>query len=83
MTDLGLDEGDIAVIDRALDPRHGDIVVAAVDNEFTIKQLDLSHKDKGYVQLLPANSKYAPIRVDNTQHLELFGVVVYTIKAWR
>lgn len=83
MADLGLDEGDIAVIDRAVEPRDGDIVVAAVDGEFTIKQLDLSHQHEGYVLLQPANKKYQPIRVDNNNTLQLFGVVLYTIKAWR
>ena len=83
MVDMGLDEGDIAVIDRALEPRNGDIVVASVDGEFTIKQLDLTHQDEGYVLLRPANKDYEPIRVDNSQQLTLFGVVIYTIKAWR
>lgn len=83
MVDMGLDEGDIAVIDRAVEPRDGDIVVASIDNEFTIKQLDLTHQHEGYIQLKPANDKYKPIRVDASQRVEFFGVVIYTIKIWK
>ena len=41
MTGIGINEGDIAVIDKSLEPQHGDIVVAAIGDEFNIKRLDL------------------------------------------
>ena len=58
MVEAGIEEGDILVIDRALDPRDGDIVIAHVNGEFTVKYLDISKKRKGIVKLLPANPRY-------------------------
>ena len=49
MEGAGIDTGDIVVIDRALEPRNGDIVVACINGEFTMKYIDLSKKDKGIV----------------------------------
>ena len=83
MVDAGVGDGDIAVIDRSLLAHAGDIVVASVNNEFTIKILDLSHRADGYVELRPANPRYVPIRIHNTDNFEVWGVVVYTIRQWR
>ena len=44
MTGLGINPGDIAVIDKSLEPSHGDIVVSYINEEFNIKQLDLTHQ---------------------------------------
>ena len=49
MRDAGINEGDIAVIDRSLQPTDGDVIVAYVNEEFTIKYLDLTHKEEGYI----------------------------------
>ena len=47
MIGLGIYPGDIAVIDKSLEPAHGDIIVSYINEEFNIKQLDLTHKDEG------------------------------------
>ena len=83
MEDAGIDDGDIAVIDRSLEAQDGDIVVGYVNGEFTIKFLDLKHKADGYIELRPANKKYDPIRVEEYDEFEVWGVVVWTIKNWR
>lgn len=83
MRDAGIDDGDIAVIDRSLEASDGDIIVAYVNEEFTIKRLDLKHKQEGYIELLPANKKYKPIRIDEGTDFEVWGVVVWTIKNWK
>ena len=83
MTGAGLDDGDLAVIDRSLEPVDGDIIVAYINHEFTIKTLDLSHRHQGYIELLPANPAYRPIRITDTDSFMVWGVVVYTIKTWR
>ena len=83
MEDAGIDDGDIAVIDRSLEAQDGDIVVGYVNGEFTIKFLDLKHKADGYIELRPANKKYDPIRVEEYDDFEVWGVVVWTIKNWR
>lgn len=80
MMDAGISDGDIAVIDRAQEPSDGDIVVAYINNEFTIKYLDLKHKKDGYIELRPANKNYKPIRIDEYDDFEVWGVVVWAIK---
>lgn len=83
MRDAGINEGDIAVIDRSLQPTDGDVIVAYVNEEFTIKYLDLTHKEEGYIELQPANPDYSPIRIDSTDNFRVWGVVVWTIKQWK
>lgn len=83
MIDASICDGDIAVIDRAVEPQNGDVVVAYVNNEFTIKYIDLSHKDEGYIELRPANKDFKPIRIDADDDFEVWGVVVWTIKRWK
>lgn len=82
MVGAGISDGDIAVIDRSVEAADGDIIVAYVNNEFTIKFLDLSHAADGYIELRPANDKYKPIRIDNGDDFRVWGVVVWTIKKW-
>lgn len=83
MVEAGIDNGDIAVIDRSLEPSNGDIIVAYVNEEFTMKYLDASHRAEGYIELRPANGKYSPIRIDNLDDFRVWGVVVWTIKRWK
>ena len=83
MIDAGINDGDIAVIDRSLQPSDGDIIVAFVNGEYTIKFLDLTHKEEGYIELRPANPDYSPIRVNVSDDFRVWGVVVWTIKRWR
>lgn len=83
MIEAGICDSDIAVIDRSLQPVDGDVIVAFVNGEFTIKYLDLKHKEKGYIELRPANANYLPIRIDADDNFRVWGVVVWTIKQWR
>lgn len=83
MEDAGICDGDIAVIDRSLEPADGDIVVAYVEGEFTMKFLDLKDRDNGYIMLRSANKKYPPIRIEATDSFQVWGVVVWTIKHWK
>ena len=56
MRDAGIFDGDRVIIDRAVEPHDGSIVVAWWGGEgFTMKYLDLTHKDDGYIELRPAN----------------------------
>lgn len=83
MIKAGICDSDIAVIDRSLQPVDGDVIVAFVNGEFTIKYLDLKHKEEGYIELRPANANYQPIRIDADDNFRVWGVVVWTIKQWR
>ncbi|MEK6663186.1 MAG: S24 family peptidase [Pseudomonadota bacterium] len=78
MIDAGIFEGDIAVVEKRVAAQAGDIVVAIVDNEFTIKTLAL---ERGKYVLHPANPAYPVIRPRS--QLELFGVVVGIIRKYR
>lgn len=77
MRDAGIFDGDLIVVNKALKPRHGHIVVAVVDGEFTVKRL---HLRDGRVKLKAANSTYPDITPKDGQTLEVWGVVTSTIK---
>ena len=77
MRDAGIFNGDTLVVNKALKPRHGHIVVAVVDGEFTVKQL---YQRAGRVKLLPANPTYPEIRPKEGQTLEIWGVVTACVK---
>lgn len=83
MEDAGICNGDIAVIDRSLEPQHGDVVAGFLNHEYTVKFLDLTHKNEGYIELRPANKRYSPIRINSDDDFTVWGVVIWTIKPWK
>ncbi len=76
MMDAGLLPGDKAVVDKSKVAKVGNIVVALVDNEYTIKLLSRNTKT-GRFRLDPANSTgmYRPIEITEDMHFEVWGVV--------
>ena len=60
MVGAGLDDGDLLVIDRSLNPENGKIAICLVDGEFTVKRIK---KDKNRLYLMPENKKYKPIEL--------------------
>lgn len=80
MVDAGIHDQDIIAIDRAVEPRHGHIVVAVVDNEFTCKRL---HKRNGRVRLEAANQTFPDIRPRDGQTLEIWGVVIGSLTLFK
>jgi DNA polymerase V len=83
MIGLSINEGDIAVIDRSIEPEHGDIVVSYIDGEFNVKLLDLTHKKDGYIELKSANPKAPNFRINEDDNFRVWGVVIWTIKRWK
>ena len=79
MLGAGISEGDLLVVDRSLTVQHGDIVVAAVDGEFTVKELQ-THP---VLRLLPRNSGYSAITFRDAEELQIFGVVTSAIKMFK
>lgn len=77
MRDAGIDEGDYVVVDRSITPKHGHIVLAVIDGEFTVKQL---FKRAGRVKLCAANPTFADIEIKEAQELTVWGVVTWTLK---
>lgn len=83
MIDAGINNGDIVVIDRALEPRHGDVVVAFVNGEFTMKYLDLSYREYGEIWLRPGNKSYPSFCITDGDEFTIWGVVAKVIKNFR
>lgn len=65
------------VVDKAIKPRHGHIVVAVVDGEFTVKYL---YQRAGRTKLKPANPTFPEITPKDGQTIEVWGVVTSSIK---
>ncbi len=80
MLGAGIADGDILVVDRSARARNGDIIIAAIDGEFTVKRLD---RQGGQVRLLPENPAYPPIVLGPGTEAEFFGVVTYVVKDMR
>lgn len=81
MCEEGIIEGDLLIVDRSIEARHGDLAVCCLDGEFTLKRLCLNRGDR--ILLMPSNHKYRPIEVTRDNDFKVWGVVTYTIKANR
>ena len=77
MTGAGIQEGNLLVVDRALEARHGDIVIAVIDGDLTVKRLE---KRRGRIRLMAENQAYAPIEFTEGQELTIWGVVTSVIQ---
>ena len=80
MIGAAIEDGDKVVVDRALTPKNRDIVVAAVDGEYTIKRL---HKYRGKVELRPENPHYPAITFADGTELQVWGVVVGVVRRYQ
>jgi len=80
MVGAGIFDGDEVLVDRALKPKQGDIVVALVNGELSIKRLG---KVDGKVALLPENAHFKPIVFKEGETLELWGVVTRCLRNFR
>ena len=79
MIGASIEEGDKVLVDRAQHPKHGDIVVAVVDGEYTIKRL-FKHMDR--VELRPENPAYPPIIFHDGAELIVWGTVVGVVRRY-
>lgn len=78
MNDIGLNSGDLMVVDKAEQPRHGDIVIAEIEGEFTVKRL-LLHPRPALQAMNPAY----PVMYPDPETLQIFGVVTAFIHKTR
>ncbi|MDF7651915.1 translesion error-prone DNA polymerase V autoproteolytic subunit [Pantoea sp. Acro-805] len=76
MTEGGINDGDMLVVDSSVKAEQGDIIVAAISGEFTVKQLML----KPFLHLKPMNAAHAIIPIPDPDQFEIFGVVRHSIK---
>ena len=77
MIGAGLEDGDLLVIDRSLNPENGKIAVCLINGDFTVKRIK---KEKHKLFLVPENKKYRPIELKEENELIIWGVVEYVIK---
>ena len=77
MKEVGIFDGDVLLVDRAVTPRSGHVVVAVVDGEFVCKTLSIR---AGRVKLRAANPGYPDIVPVDSQTVEVWGVVTASIK---
>ena len=77
MLNAGIHHADKVVVDRSLTPQSGDIVVAVVNSDYTIKRLRYR---QGQPELWPENPSYAPITFAEGAELEIWGVVVGVVR---
>lgn len=80
MVDAAMDEGDIIIVDRAVDPYNNCKAVCCIDGEYTVKRVEISEKG---IRLMPANENnpaYRPIEVASDNNFMIWGVVTYVIK---
>lgn len=80
MLNAGIDIDDELIVDRSLDAKHGDIVIALIDNEFTVKRLIIDEKGQW---LKAENPDYKNIYLADGQELIIWGVVTHIIKMTR
>ena len=76
MIDAGIHPGDILVVDRAVEPADGRVVIAIIDGELTVKRIA---QRGGRLYLVADNSRYAPLEIIEEMEFEIWGVVTTVI----
>lgn len=76
MVGVGIHDGDVLAVDRSMTAQDGDIVVACIEGEFTVKRLA---KRADWVELVAENPAYPTIVVSNAEELRIWGVVVLVL----
>lgn len=77
MIDAGINDKDVLVVDRSLEPQNNKIAICFIDGEFTVKRIQ---KEKDCLYLMPENPNYPPIKVTEENELIVWGIVTYVIK---
>lgn len=79
MTGFGISDGDLLVIDKSIEPVDGDIVVAFIDGEFTLKKI-MKDENECNLWLVPGNEDYPQIKITEENDFIVWGVLTYNIK---
>lgn len=77
MIDAGINDKDILVVDRTIEPSDKMIAICFIDGEFTVKRLKL---EKDHLFLMPENKNYEPIKISEENNFIIWGIVTYVIK---
>ena len=78
MVNAGIHNNDIIIVDRSIKPKHGKIIVAALDGQMTVKRL--YRRDKKVI-LLPENKLFKPIEISDSMEIVIWGVATNVIHA--
>lgn len=78
MIEAGIRDGDLLVVDRGIEPVNGKIIIAAIDNQFTVKFLRMQNNE---LWLIPANKDFQPLRVNKENGVVILGVVTGSIQS--
>lgn len=76
MKNAGIFSDDILIVDRALSPSHNKIVIARINDEFTVKRIKIENEK---LFLMPDNEEYSPLEITPDMDFEVWGVVKYVI----
>ena len=76
MTDAGINDGDLRVVDRSIEPHNGDVVVACIDGGLTVKRL---HRNGAHWSLASANPDFSPVPINPEDGVLVWGVVTFAI----
>lgn len=77
LKNAGIDDGDLLIIDRSLEPQNGKIAVCFIDGEFTAKRIEIKEDE---IWLHPENEEYKSIKVTKENSFLIWGIVTHVIK---
>ena len=78
MDQAGISDEDLLVVDKSLEPKNNDIVVASVNGEFTVKRY-INNNNKVFLRAESSESSYTNIHITDEMDFEVWGVVTHTI----
>ena len=81
MRDAGIEIDDELIVDRSIDAKHEDIVIALIDNDFTVKRLMIEGDHNHWLKA--ENPEYSDIHLKDGQEMVIWGVVTFVIKSFR
>ena len=79
MIGAGIHDGDLLIVDRSLDPRDKNVVIAVIDGELTVKRIRIQKKK---VFLVPENENYTIINVSDREDFSIIGKVVSVFRTY-
>lgn len=79
MVEGGIGGGDVLIVEGSIEPRHGDIVIACIDDSLTVKRLEIHPEPR----LVPMNRAYQPIAINPDNETNIVGVVTNVIHPLR
>ncbi|WP_091291050.1 MULTISPECIES: LexA family transcriptional regulator [unclassified Flavobacterium] len=79
MKNAGINDGDLLIIDKSLEPQNNKIAVCQIDGEFTVKRIRI---EKDIIWLIAENEDYQPIKVTPENNFVIWGIVIHSIKTF-